>query len=79
MRIANFGALTGFQLLYLSVGHQPHSIRPRSGDCLRHLLFPLTGLLVIAYVLFAMDKAANTICAWVACGAIYYLVLTFVL
>jgi len=44
------------------------------------LLFPLTGLLVIVYVLFEMDKAAKTICAcWVACGAIYYLVLTFVL
>jgi amino acid transporter len=77
-RIVNFGALSGFLLLHLSVINY-FFIRQRSGDWLRHLLFPLAGLIVIAYVLFEMDKAAKIMGAcWIACGIAYYLVLTFV-
>ena len=77
-RIVNFGALSGFLLLHLSVINH-YFIRQRSGDWLRHLLFPLAGLAVIAYVIYEMDKAAKIMGAcWIACGIIYYLVLTLV-
>jgi amino acid transporter len=78
-RIVNFGALTGFLLLHLAVISH-YFIRQRSGDWLRHLLFPLAGFAVIAYVLYEMDTAAKIMgVGWIALGAIYYLVLTFVL
>jgi amino acid transporter len=74
-QIVNFGALTAFVLLHLSViGH--YFIRRRSGDWLRHLVFPLTGLSIIVYVLFEMDRAAKTLGAcWIAIGILYYGVL----
>jgi amino acid transporter len=78
-RIVNFGALTGFLLLHLSVINH-YLIRRRSGDWLRHLLLPLAGLVVISYVLYEMDTAAKIMGAcWIALGIIYYLVLTFLL
>jgi amino acid transporter len=78
-RIVNFGALTGFLLLHLSVINH-YFIRERSGDWLRHLLLPLGGLLVIGYVLYEMDTAAKMMGAcWIAAGILYFVVLTFVL
>jgi amino acid transporter len=78
-RIVNFGALTGFLLLHLSVINH-FLIRQRSDDWLRHLVFPLLGFLVIAYVLFEMDRNAKIMGAcWVAIGIVYYLVLTYLL
>jgi amino acid transporter len=77
--IVNFGALTGFLLLHLAVINH-YFIRGRSGDWLRHLLLPLGGLLVIAYVLFEMDTAAKLMGAcWIAAGVVYFVVLSFVL
>jgi amino acid transporter len=74
-RIVNFGALTGFVLLHLSVISH-YFFRQRSGDWLRHLVFPLTGLAIILYVLFEMDRAAKILGAcWIALGVLYYLVL----
>jgi amino acid transporter len=78
-RIVNFGALSGFLLLHLSVINH-FFIRQRSGNWLRLLVFPLAGLIVIAYVLFEMDKAAKIMGAcWIGCGIAYYLVLALVL
>jgi amino acid transporter len=78
-RIVNFGALSGFLLLHLSVINH-YFIRERSGDWLRHLVLPAAGLIVIAYVLFEMDNSAKIMGAcWIAVGIVYYLVLTFVL
>jgi len=78
-RIVNFGALNAFILLHLSVINH-YFLRGRSGDWLRHLLFPLAGLTVIAYVLYEMDAAAKIMGAcWIGIGVIYYLLLTFVL
>jgi amino acid transporter len=72
-RVVNFGALTGFVLLHLSVIHH-YLIRQRSGAWLRHFVFPLTGLLIILYVLYEMDRAAKVLGAcWIAIGAVYYL------
>jgi amino acid transporter len=76
-RIVNFGALSGFVLLHLSVINH-YFIRQRSGDWLRHLLYPLIGMLIIVYVLYEMDRAAKILGAcWIALGVLYYLVLTF--
>jgi amino acid transporter len=78
-RIVNFGALSGFLLLHLSVIHH-YFIRERSGDWLRHLLLPVMGFLVIAFVLYAMDSAAKIMgVIWIALGALYYLVLVVLL
>jgi len=75
-RVVNFGALTGFVLLHLSVISH-YFYRRRSGDWLRHVLFPLTGLSIILFVLFEMDRAAKILGAcWIGIGAVYYAVLT---
>ena len=77
-RTVNFGALTAFLLLHLAVINY-YLIRRRSGDWLRHLVFPLLGFLVIAYVLYEMDSSAKIMGAcWIAIGIVYYLVLTFI-
>jgi amino acid transporter len=75
--IVNFGALTGFVLLHLSVINH-YFFRMRSGDWLKHLIFPLIGMLIIIYVLYEMDRAAKVLgLSWIAIGVLYYLVLTF--
>jgi amino acid transporter len=75
-RVVNFGALTGFVLLHLSVINH-YFYRRRSGDWLRHVVFPLTGLAIIVYVLYEMDRAAKILGAcWIAIGVVYYVVLT---
>jgi amino acid transporter len=74
--IVNFGALTGFVLLHLSVINH-YLIRRRSGDWLRHLIFPVIGMLIIVYVPYEMDRAAKVLgLAWIVIGILYYLVLT---
>jgi amino acid transporter len=74
-RIVNFGALTSFVLLHLSVINH-FFFRQRSGDWLRHVLFPLAGLLIILYVLYEMDLEAKILGGcWIVAGAVYYLVL----
>jgi amino acid transporter len=73
--VVNFGALSGFVLLHLSVISH-YWIRQGSRDWLRHLMFPLIGLLIIVFVLYEMDRAAKVLGGcWVAIGALYYLVL----
>jgi amino acid transporter len=74
--IVNFGALTGFVLLHLSVINH-YLIRGRSGDWLRHFVFPLIGMLIIVFVLYEMDRAAKILgLGWIVIGIVYYLVLT---
>jgi amino acid transporter len=74
-RIVNFGALTSFLLLHLSVINH-FFIRGRSRHWLRHLLMPLGGLVVIGYVLYEMDLSAKIMGAcWIAVGIGYFLIL----
>ncbi|HEX3913962.1 MAG TPA: APC family permease [Steroidobacteraceae bacterium] len=74
--IVNFGALTGFVLLHLSVINH-YVIRERSGNWIRHLLCPLLGLGIIVFVLYEMDRAAKVLgLAWIGIGIAYYLLLT---
>jgi amino acid transporter len=73
--VVNFGALTGFVLLHLSVIHH-YMVKQRSRAWWRHLVFPLTGLLIIVYVLFEMDRAAKILGAcWIGIGIAYYAIL----
>jgi amino acid transporter len=78
-RVVNFGALTSFLLLHLSVINH-YFVRQRSGAWLRHLILPVAGFMVIAYVLYEMDNAAKVLGAcWIVIGALYYLILSYVL
>jgi hypothetical protein len=44
---------------------------------MRHLVFPLTGLGVILYVLYEMDRAAKVLGGcWIAIGILYFLFLS---
>ncbi len=76
-RIVNFGALSGFVLLHLSVINH-YFVRGGSRDWGRHLLMPLGGLLVICYVLYEMDRAAKIMGGcWILVGIAYFLLLKF--
>jgi amino acid transporter len=75
-RIVNFGALTAFLLLHLSVINY-FVVRRRSRALIRHLMCPLLGFVVIAYVLYEMDITAMILGAcWLAVGTLYYVVLS---
>ena len=74
-RVVNFGALTSFALLHLSVAYH-HFFRHRTGAWLRHLIFPLAGFAVIVYVLYGMDRTAKVLGGcWITAGVLYYLIL----
>ena len=63
-------------LLHLSVINH-YFVRQRSGDWLRHIVFPLVGMAIILFVLFEMDRIAKIMGAcWLAIGVVYYMVLT---
>ena len=73
--IVNFGALSGFVLLHLSVINH-YWVRERSGRWLRHLLCPLLGLSIILFVLYEMDRSAKILGGcWIAVGVVYYSIL----
>jgi amino acid transporter len=75
-QVVNFGALSSFVILHVSVINH-YFIRQRSGDWLRHVIFPLTGLMIILYVLFEMDRAAKILgAAWIVTGILYHAVLS---
>ena len=56
--LVNFGALFGFLMLHVAVIVH-YGVRGRSRDWLRHLLVPLTGFTIIAYVLIHMATPAK--------------------
>jgi amino acid transporter len=73
--IVNFGALSSFVLLHLSVVNH-FWVRQRSGRWLRHLLCPLLGLSIILFVLYEMDRSAKILGGcWLAIGLVYYSIL----
>jgi len=77
--VVNFGALCSFLLLHLAVIRHYH-MRERSGRWVQHLLCPLAGFVVIAYVLLEMDQAAKILGGcWLLIGIVYYAVLASVL
>jgi amino acid transporter len=77
--LVNFGALSAFLLLHISVINH-FLVRQHSRDYLRHLVMPILGFLVIAYVWVSLDVASKTLgVAWLAIGVVYFVVLTYVL
>ncbi|OIK10218.1 porin [Bacillus sp. MUM 116] len=69
--IVNFGALTGFLLLHVSVINH-YMIRQKSKQFIKHLIFPIIGLLVISYVMYGMDHLALEVgFSWIVIGIIY--------
>jgi amino acid transporter len=74
--IVNFGALTGFLVLHVSVINH-YMIRQKSKQFVRHLILPIIGFLVIGYVMKGMDPTAIKLgVVWIICGAIYLFVIT---
>ncbi|MDA5107837.1 APC family permease [Brevibacillus thermoruber] len=69
--LVNFGALTGFVVLHLSVIIH-FAIRQKSRQVVAHLLCPLIGMGVIAYVMASMEPLAiKAGIVWLALGAVY--------
>jgi amino acid transporter len=74
--IVNFGALTGFLLLHVSVIVK-FWIKERSGRWIAHLLVPVAGSIVVLAVLSGMSSLAMTLgLVWLAVGLVYGRVLT---
>lgn len=75
--LLNFGALTGFLLLHLSVIAHFAIRRRGSFQLFRHLIAPVLGFLVIGYVLWRMDDNAKLVgLCWLAVGVVVLAVLT---
>ncbi|WP_407309494.1 hypothetical protein [Desulfosporosinus sp. SB140] len=55
--LVNFGALISFLLLHIFVINH-YIIRGKSSNYFKHLIMPIIGFVVIAYVLYGMDIAA---------------------
>lgn len=74
-RLVNFGALMGFMLLHISVINH-YVRRNHSTQWVKHLIFPLIGMLIIGYVLFEMEPQAIKLgLSWLAVGVVYYIAL----
>lgn len=70
--LVNFGALSGFLLLHLSVVWA-FGVRDKSKRWLQHMVIPGIGFLIIGYVLINMDMMAKIggLC-WLGVGAIVF-------
>lgn len=68
--LVNFGALFGFCLLHISVVVH-YLVRKKSKNYLLHLIAPVLGFLIIAYVLLNAGAPAQVGgLAWLAVGAV---------
>jgi amino acid transporter len=68
--LVNFGALTAFLALHVSViAH--YIIRRGSRDYVRHLLVPLCGLVVLTFVVIKANVAAQRVgLIWLSVGVV---------
>lgn len=76
--LVNFGALTAFLFLHLSVINY-FMRKQKSKDYLNHLVLPLIGFVIIGYVWFNLDPTSKKLgFVWMAIGIVYmiYLKLT---
>jgi amino acid transporter len=74
--IVNFGALSGFLLLHVSVIAQ-FWVKGRSGRWFVHLAVPVAGILVVLAVLSGMSPLARILgVAWLIAGTVYGGILT---
>jgi amino acid transporter len=74
--IVNFGALSGFLLLHVSVVVQ-FWVKARSGRWIVHLALPVAGIIVVLAVLSGMSPLAKMLgVAWLIGGIVYGGILT---
>ncbi len=72
--LVNFGALTAFLLLHVSVINH-YLIRQHSRDLWRHLVAPALGFLVIGYVIIRANVAAQRVgLLWLVVGVVILVV-----
>jgi len=69
--LVNFGALSGFMLLHLTVINY-YWRRQRSGQIVRHLLCPVVGFIIVAAIMYNMGVDAQKLgLIWIALGLVY--------
>ena len=69
--LVNFGALSGFMLLHLTVINH-YWRRKRSGQVIRHVLCPVIGFLIVAAIMYNMGVEALKLgLIWIALGVAY--------
>ncbi|BBP60297.1 APC family permease [Pseudomonas sp. St316] len=69
--LVNFGALSGFMLLHITVINH-YWRRQQSGQLIRHLICPLIGFVIVAAIMYNMGVAAQKLgLIWIAAGVIY--------
>lgn len=75
--LVNFGALSAFLVLHVSVVVH-YLVRRRSRDWWRHLVVPVVGFLILAFVVINAQVAAQTLgFAWLVVGVVVLAVLLF--
>ena len=73
--LVNFGALSAFLVLHVSVVVH-YVVRGRSRDWWRHLVVPVVGFVILAYVVINAQVAAQTLgFVWLVVGAVVLVVL----
>ena len=74
--LVNFGALTAFIALHLSVIIH-HKMRNKSNDTWRHLIVPVLGILLLSWVVIKANVAAQHVgIVWAAIGIVILIVQT---
>ncbi|MDB6446035.1 amino acid/polyamine/organocation transporter, APC superfamily [Pseudomonas sp. NFACC32-1] len=69
--LVNFGALSGFMLLHVTVINH-YWRRQRSGQVVRHLICPLIGFCIVAAIMYNMGVDAQKLgLVWIAAGVVY--------
>ncbi|MGF6109044.1 APC family permease [Pseudomonas frederiksbergensis] len=69
--LVNFGALSGFMLLHLTVINY-YWRRQQSGQVIRHLLCPVIGFIIVAAIMYNMGVDAQKLgLIWIALGLVY--------
>ncbi|HEY7485532.1 MAG TPA: APC family permease [Streptosporangiaceae bacterium] len=73
--LVNFGALTAFILLHVSVISH-YMVRQGSRDILRHLVVPICGIIIIGYVVYKAKAAAQAVgLTWLGIGIVIVIAL----
>lgn len=73
--LVNFGALTAFLFLHLSVINY-FIIKQKSKNYFSHLVLPIIGLVIIGFVWFSLDPTSKQLgFIWMAIGIVYMIVL----
>ena len=69
--LVNFGALSGFMLLHLTVINY-YWRRQKSGQLVRHLICPVVGFIIVAAIMYNMGVDAQKLgLIWIALGLVY--------